>query len=326
MNCRYTRLPRIARQTTDTKITLRHEAPPKEYSHAVLVLHSSSSASSSISYCHTYPRTLVSLFQPCALSLSRMLGLSNMASRLHTSTVTFSLIVARLVLTELFHAMAVNRQWRDAGKTNYARRTQSVPACEDALLQAAAAASPGDTLLLQPGFHWLSAELLVEKPLRLQAHSPTVFTVLGTRCPSLLRTRCNVTLHGLTFCRMGEEEGYPNAVIVAETGFLFVDECRVTCGGTAPSIEHALLRAFEGAPAPGKVWPLDRLPPADPVINDADQTQPRAGPQSGIWVGSGARVKLHSSTISRCGGPGVKIYRGWLEAESIHAFMQFESF
>jgi len=213
--------------------------------------------------------------------------------------------------------MAVNRQWRDAAFASYARRTRHVPALQDALLHAAAAATPGDTLLLEPGLHWLSAELLVDKPLRLHASAPGVAPILATRCPALLRTRCNATLRGLTLCRMGDEEGYPNAVVVAETGLLCVEGCRVTCGGPAASVEHAL-RTFDGAPAPGQVWPLDGLPAAEEPSDggDGDQPQRRGGPQSGVWVGAGANVKLHRNTIARCSGPGVKIYKGRLEAVS----------
>eukprot|EP00326_Haptolina_ericina_P006473 CAMPEP_0181216816 /NCGR_PEP_ID=MMETSP1096-20121128/26801_1 /TAXON_ID=156174 ORGANISM="Chrysochromulina ericina, Strain CCMP281" /NCGR_SAMPLE_ID=MMETSP1096 /ASSEMBLY_ACC=CAM_ASM_000453 /LENGTH=522 /DNA_ID=CAMNT_0023308869 /DNA_START=824 /DNA_END=2394 /DNA_ORIENTATION=- len=214
---------------------------------------------------------------------------------------------------DLFYVMAVSRAWFEAARANYARRVRHVAAQQDELLRAVAAASPGDTLLLQPGLHWLSSEFLIEKQLRVQAQTPGAATVLATRCPSLLRTRCNVMLNGLTFCRMGDEEGYPNAVVVAEGGLLCMDGCRVTCGGAAPSVEHAL-RAFEGAPAPGEAWPRDRLPPGDPAESHADEAQPRSGPQSGVWVGSGAHVKLRRCTLSRCSGPGVKIYRGRLEA------------
>ena len=38
-------------------------------------------------------------------------------------------------------------------------------------------------------------------------------------------------------------------------------------------------------------------------------------PQSGMWVGAAARVRLSRSLVLCCQGPGIKIYRGELEAE-----------
>ena len=195
-----------------------------------------------------------------------------------------------------------------------------MPAVPDALLQAVAAATPGDTLLLQPGTHELSRELLLEKPLRLggieraDGVSPAVTTVLATRCPSLLRTRAVVKLHGLTFCRMGDAEGHPNAVIVAESATLTVERSRVTCGGTVANTVEQALQAFVGAPQePGGAW--QQLPPTLALFADDDGGATRQGPQSGVWVGSCATVTLRHNTIACCSGPGVKIYRGQLRAE-----------
>lgn len=212
---------------------------------------------------------------------------------------------------DLFNAMAVNRYWREAASATYAHRTVSVPPVQDALLHAVANATPGDTLLLQPGMHLLTTELLIEKPLRLGATNAGGAAVLVTSCPSLLRTRAPVVLNGLTFCRMGEAEGHPNAVIVAESASLSVEHCRITCGGAAPTVQQAL-QAFDGAPPPGGNWhpappPLAALP--------SDEGATRQGPQSGVWVGSCASVTLRHNTIACCSGPGIKIYRGRLLAE-----------
>ena len=61
----------------------------------------------------------------------------------------------------------------------------------------------------------------------------------------LLRTRCSAFVEDLTLLRLGDEVGYPNAVVYAEAGSLTMRGCRITCGGPAPSVEHAL-RVFHG--------------------------------------------------------------------------------
>ena len=44
-----------------------------------------------------------------------------------------------------------------------------------------------------------------------------------------------------------------------------------------------------------------------------DQRQDR--PQTGVWVGAAASVRMSRNIISCTMGPGIKIYRGHLEAE-----------
>jgi len=211
---------------------------------------------------------------------------------------------------DLFNAMAVSRHWCQAARETHAGRIAHVPPLEDALMRAAAAATPGDTLLLQPGHHWLSSELLIEKPLRVGAANAGSPTVLVSRAAALVRTRATVELNGLTFCRLGDAEAHPNAVIVAESAALSMSHCRLTCGGSAPSVEHALL-AFVGAPPPGGAW---EVPPA-PELLAADASHTRQGPQLGVWVGMSAVATLRHNTIACCGGPGVKVYNGKLLAE-----------
>jgi len=215
---------------------------------------------------------------------------------------------------DLFNAMNVSRYWCEEARAVYARRMVRVQPHQDDLLRAAACATAGDTLLLEPGLHWLSSELLVEKPLRLGASTVGAATVLATRCPSLLRTRATVQLHGLTFCRMGDAEGHPNAVIVAESAALSAECCRVTCGGPATSVEQALL-VFQGATVPGGAWQQPPPPQLFPPAADDAAGATRQGPQSGVWVGACASVTLRRNIIACCSGPGVKIYRGRLLAE-----------
>jgi len=242
---------------------------------------------------------------------------------------------------DLFSAMAVSKHWRDAAWASYVLRTKHVPATRDALLLAAAAAAPGDTLLLHGGVHELSSELSIEKPLRLQPAPLTGTAVVVSSCPSLMRTRCNAVVSGLTLVRMGSAEGFPNAVVVADAGTLKLEGSRLTCGGDAPSVEQAL-QAFDGAPEAGCAWvnpTAPRLPPAASASASADDGDyggdgehggagggsggdgggddvgRRAGPQSGVWVGAGASVKMLGNTIVGCKGPGVKVYRGKLDAQ-----------
>lgn len=213
---------------------------------------------------------------------------------------------------DLFSAMLVSISWRDAARLNYANRQRTIPAAPDALLSAVACAWPGDTLLVAAGFHSLSSEIAVDKPLRLLAAPGAGDAVLTSTHHVLLRTRCSALVEGVTLLRMGDEVGYPNAVVYAEAGSLTMRGCRITCGGAAPSPEHAM-QVFQGVPAAGEEWDGSERPAAveDPAARAEDRGQ---DPQSGLWVGAAARVHLRRSLILCCQGPGIKIYRGELEA------------
>lgn len=214
---------------------------------------------------------------------------------------------------DLFAAMECCRSWRDAAQLNYSLRRQTVPASHDALLHAVESAWPGDTLVVAAGFHTLSSEVAVDKPLRF-IPGPNGAAVLTSTHHVLLRTRCSACVEGLTLLRLGDEVGYPNAVVYAEAGALTMRSCRITCGGAAPSAAHAM-QVFDGAPAAGQPW-LGAERPSVVVANEqaapADTAQ---DPQSGLWVGAAARVELSDSMILCCQGPGIKIYRGELKAE-----------
>lgn len=259
----------------------------------------------------------------------------------------------------LFAAMATCRSWRDAARINYRARQRRVPATPDALLDAVAASTPGDTLFLEPGRHTLSTELVLEHPLRLlgvhssaegensaaSGDSAAVCASRGERCEAegaaegtaccgavicspqhvLLRTRCCSHLEGITLCRTGDEVGYPNTVAFAEVGKLTMDSCRITCCGDA-SVAEAL-RALDNAPTPGQPFGRDHeTVSAQPTKAHLDVESDEAGahdgegsalgrPQTGIWVGAAASVFLRRNLIVGTAGPGIKIYRGELDAE-----------
>lgn len=212
---------------------------------------------------------------------------------------------------DLFAAMLCSRSWRDAAQFNYANRRQTVTAAPDALRRAVDCAWPGDTIVVAAGFHTLSSEISVDKPLRLVAGVGTA--VLTSTHHVLLRTRCSALVEGLTLLRLGDEVGYPNAVVYAEAGALTMRDCRITCGGGAPSPAHAM-QVFDAVPTAGQPW-LGAERPAvvgEEAVPAEDRGQ---DPQSGLWVGAAARVRLSNSIILCCMGPGIKIYRGELEAE-----------
>uniref|UniRef100_A0A7S0PW31 F-box domain-containing protein n=1 Tax=Coccolithus braarudii TaxID=221442 RepID=A0A7S0PW31_9EUKA len=216
---------------------------------------------------------------------------------------------------DLFVTMRVCRSWHVAAQANYVRRMIRVPATPDALLHAVASASAGDTLTLDAGVHMLSKELIVDRPLKLQgpADADSASAVLCSVTHVVVRTRCASSIGQLTMCRLGDDVGYPNTVIFAEASRLSIDGCRITCGGGATSVPQAL-RAFDGAPCPGEPWTTG--PPASSmsdsrVADDARQDRP----QTGVWVGAAASVHMSRNIISCTMGPGIKIYRGTLEAE-----------
>jgi len=98
-----------------------------------------------------------------------------------------------------------------------------------------------------------------------------------------------------------------------EVAKLSMDNCRITCGGAAESVEAAL-QAFEGAPCAGQPWTAPCAVASGLNVEYGDD-RPQDRPQSGVWVGAAAGVYLRRSIISCTMGPGVKIYRGELIAE-----------
>lgn len=203
----------------------------------------------------------------------------------------------------LFNAMLVSWQWHNASRANYTRRQQRVQSTgdADALLNAVAAAGPGDTIIVE-GLHTLSRPLVVDKPICFIAAAGTTPTVCSSS-HVLIRTRHTTLLRRLTLVRLGHGTGYPNAVVFAEAGKLLLDGCRITCGGDSSADEA--LRIFDGVPAPGAKW---NAPP--PIGHVAAQPQP----QCGVWVGANSRAQMTRCMVLRTIGPGVKIYRGMLEA------------
>jgi len=227
----------------------------------------------------------------------------------------FDMVLERLDChPDLFLAKGACQLWRDAARANAARRRIYVPPAPDALLIAVASAGPGDTLILGSGMHTLSKELCLDKPVRLLGPTDpaTATAVLCSHCHVVLRTRCVAALADLTLCRLGDEIGYPNAVVFAEAGNLSVESCRITCGGAAATVEEALC-AFDGAPRPGQRWTAE-LPLFSRLEATADE-QRLDRPQSGVWVGAAAAVRMSRCTISCTLGPGIKIYRGQVDAE-----------
>lgn len=237
---------------------------------------------------------------------------------------------------DLFNAMAASKSWRRCASDNCARRCVDVPASQGGLARAVEAARPGDTLRLSAGLHVLSTELALSVPLQLvgplagPGGADAAPAVLSSAQHVLLRSRSAARLRGLTLCRMGEGVGYPNAVLFAEAGTLSVEGCRITCGGGARD-EADALRAFAGAPPPGVPFeqrpqlPAEASLPAAPphdvrlqadaaLSSDAGDAGGNELPQCGVWVGAAARVLLRGCLISRTLGPGVKVYRGELEA------------
>jgi len=210
---------------------------------------------------------------------------------------------------DLFCAMRVSKLWRDAARASSTRRQRNVAPGLDSLLFAMASSEPGDTLVLEDGLHMLSKELTIDKPIRLTGTAESS-AVLCSRSHVVVRTRCLSAMVGLTLCRLGDEIGFPNAVVFAEAGRLTMDGCRVTCGGAATTAHEALC-AFDGAPQPGQPWTT--LPPRSGRIDPTQSLQTR--PQSGIWVGAAAIVCLTRCIISCTLGPGIKNYKGWVEAE-----------
>ena len=90
-----------------------------------------------------------------------------------------------------------------------------------------------------------------------------------------------------------------------------MQNCCVTCGGGAPTVDDAL-RVFARAAA-GAPWPVDQVAAAASAESNEERERPQ-DPQSGLWVGAAASVTLSHCRIFACLGPGIKIYRGALVA------------
>jgi len=232
----------------------------------------------------------------------------------------FDLVLRQLnCYPDLFLAMRTSRAWRDAAQASCLQRQIFVAAQPDALLQCVQTAQPGDTLVLAGGFHLLSRELTIDKPLRLLGESGAVSPpTLVSRSHVAVRTRSPCSVVGLTMCRLGDAVGYPNAVIYAEVASLSIEHCRITCGGAGaggtPALpaQDVVRQAFDGVSRAGEALAA-RLP--CPMDCDAADDRPGSDrPQSGLWVGAASRVRLRHSIIKSTMGPGVKVYRGALEA------------
>ena len=223
-------------------------------------------------------------------------------------------------------------------------RRVRVPPTPDALLRAVEQAEAGDTLELPPGQHLLSRELSIEKPLRLHAATAAPRAAVCRRrrlllCRRLLlrrrrlllrrrrrarrrppraaravatfhillRVRHAAVLDGLWMCRMGDEVGYPNAVVFAEGGKLQM-QTAATCGGGAPTRRR---------PPRSPTRPPARVA-GGPGGGGGERRVERGargpGPAGGLWVGAAASVTLSHCRIFACLGPGIKIYRGALVA------------
>lgn len=227
----------------------------------------------------------------------------------------FSVMLFLAPKPDLFSASRVCRSWRTCARETQAARRVRVPAALNALVHAVDCAQAGDTLVLDPGVHELSVELSIDKPLRLLGATDAAGVIVSSSQHVVLRTRCPARLSGISLCRMGDEVGYPNAVVFAEVGKLSMEACRITCGGAASQPAEAL-QVFDEAPPAGQHWSsaLPESPLAeDPSGSGGGARQDR--PQSGVWVGAAARVELRRCHILCTVGPGVKIYRGELEAE-----------
>lgn len=256
----------------------------------------------------SFPKTLPRSRQVSLMSLNEPSNLMELPLEL------FDLVLQYLPShPDLFIAMRVCLSWRIACEANYASRMIRVPATPDALLHAVASAGAGETLILDAGVHMLSKELIVDRPLKLLGPAYGASAVLCSVTHVVVRTRCASSIGRLTMCRLGDDVGYPNTVVFAEASRLSLDGCRITCGGGATSVPQAL-RAFEGAPCPGEPWTDG--PPSSSISDSRppdDQRQDR--PQTGVWVGAAASVRMSRNIISCTMGPGIKIYRGTLEAE-----------
>mmetsp|Transcript_68005 Transcript_68005/g.164440 ORF Transcript_68005/g.164440 Transcript_68005/m.164440 type:complete len:250 (-) Transcript_68005:201-950(-) len=73
------------------------------------------------------------------------------------------------------------------------------------------------------------------------------------------------------------------------------------------------MQVFDHAPPAGQPW-LGVERPSVPATEGTTAGTVQ-DPQSGMWVGASARVRLGRSLVLCCQGPGIKIYRGELEAE-----------
>jgi len=254
---------------------------------------------------------------PCAPVLPgtcRQVSLTSQIDELPIWEELFDLVLQYLPSQpDLFLSMRVCRSWRLAGEANYARRRIRVPAVPDALLHTVASAGAGETLCLDAGVHMLSKELILDRPLKLLGPTDGALAVLCSVTHVVVRTRCASSIGHLTMCRLGDDVGYPNTVVFAEASRLSLHGCRITCGGGATSVPQAL-RAFEGAPCPGEPW-TSRPPSCNSSDSRAPDDQRQDRPQTGVWVGAAAIVHMSQNIISCTMGPGIKIYRGSLEAE-----------
>lgn len=193
-------------------------------------------------------------------------------------------IFDHLVISDVASARATCIPWRDAASAHYAtRRTHHVP--RNGIHDVLPRLRHGDTLLFAPGLHEIHGPLRIDVSVRIIGDETVLY---GTHHTVVQFSAERVHCYDVSFCRLGDELGYPNAVLYVEFGHVTFESCRITCGGAQQSAERAM--AQRGYPHPVVVKTIH--------------------PQSGVWVGSGGRVEMRRCDVSRCMGPGLKLRRG----------------
>ena len=216
---------------------------------------------------------------------------------------------------DLFNVMRVNKSWYDIGSDNYKQRIKLVDPTPDALALAVNSSCSGDTIMLKPGYHTLTQELSIELPLKLIGIESNIPVVISSRTYVMIRTRSQVYMNNLTLCRIGNEIGFPPAVVLAEISHLQIDNCRITCGGDICCPDLALLYAFKGHSASSVIQKLYRKHIGKTTCSrEFNMTRSQERPQAGLCVMIAASVLMNKCHISSMLGPAIKVYRGEFEA------------
>ena len=186
-------------------------------------------------------------------------------------------------------------------------RSLRVPPRDGAFADAVRRCDDWGAILLQPGTHVVTDEIFLDRPVCI---SGTHHSVVAGSAPAVLHIRARALLRGLTVCRTGHADGYPNVVVMVNETRVYATRCRVTCAGDDPI--PSALRTLDEVHSP----PLNSGPEGARMARSRRDAIRGSHPQIGLFVGPGATVHARECIFANCLGPCAKVYRGALCAES----------
>lgn len=218
----------------------------------------------------------------------------------------------------LFNVMRTNKLLHNIGSSLYERLIKFVNSeQENSLASIIEEANPGDTIKLRPGTYTLSDELSIDIPIKLIGIKDEEPVIISSENHVMIRTRSQVMMNNIIFCKLGDEVGYPTAVILAETSHLNIEKCCITCGDKILDPKKAVLYAFKGQNSALRIQKKYKDKHKERYIyKRSNLIRSQEKPQIGLCIFTSASVTMNECEISSMNGPAIKVYRGRLKSSN----------